>query len=394
MQLNIGNKIRELRRRDGRTQEALAEALGVTGQAVSRWESGGSYPDMEIMPAIANYFGVTIDELFGYHNERSQKVDMLVSRIDDMNFRNNGVNINIDECISLAREAMIEFPGNEKIMLCLASVLYNAGYVRYGEYHLIDDEGYGIYDTERHRTYNEWKEAIMLYEKLLKTLEEGELRHRAIRELTQLYLNTGEHERAMRLVETAPSIYGSRELLRINACDGKKHAEAYGKAILNLISACANLMIGGVLANGQNMTPTEKVQSIRGAIALFHQACPDGNYGNSHSFIARMYTLLSLYLWLDGKRDEAFDALDQSLEHFKMFEKCCAQENAMYSAPLVRLVKIDKLQACANDPAYPHTHAASLVEDWPWWSVDEDPLVRNEIQADPRWAAWVAKTQA
>jgi transcriptional regulator with XRE-family HTH domain len=61
MQLNIGAKIRELRKRDGRTQDALAEALGVTAQAVSRWESGGSYPDMEMIPAIANYFHISID---------------------------------------------------------------------------------------------------------------------------------------------------------------------------------------------------------------------------------------------------------------------------------------------------------------------------------------------
>lgn len=44
MQLNIGTKIRELRHRDGRTQDNLADALGVTAQAVSRWESGAVIP--------------------------------------------------------------------------------------------------------------------------------------------------------------------------------------------------------------------------------------------------------------------------------------------------------------------------------------------------------------
>ena len=73
MKLSVGETIRALRRRDGRTQEALAEALGVTGQAVSRWEAGGSYPDLELIPAIAHFFGVSIDELFGYTSERDNK---------------------------------------------------------------------------------------------------------------------------------------------------------------------------------------------------------------------------------------------------------------------------------------------------------------------------------
>lgn len=50
MQIDLGRKIRELRRYHHRTQENLAEALGVTAQAVSRWESGGSYPDMNLIP--------------------------------------------------------------------------------------------------------------------------------------------------------------------------------------------------------------------------------------------------------------------------------------------------------------------------------------------------------
>ena len=66
MQLNLGQKIRELRRRDGRTQETLAEAIGVTSQAVSRWEANGGYPDMDMIPSIANYFNISTDELLSY----------------------------------------------------------------------------------------------------------------------------------------------------------------------------------------------------------------------------------------------------------------------------------------------------------------------------------------
>ncbi len=153
MQIKLGEHLRELRLRDGRTQEELAQALGVTAQAVSRWEKGICYPDMELLPSIANYFGVSIDNLFGYNNEREAKINEIAERINEMNLRNNGRDVCLDECIRLAREALVEFPCNETIMLCLASVLYNAGYVRHGEYHLIDSDGYNVYDTDRHRTY-------------------------------------------------------------------------------------------------------------------------------------------------------------------------------------------------------------------------------------------------
>lgn len=394
MQLNLGTKIRELRRRDGRTQEALAEALGVTSQAVSRWESGGSYPDMNLIPPIANYFGVTIDELFGYSNERDKKVDMLVSKIYDMKRKNNGVDRNIGECIAFARNALVEFPGNEKLMLSLASVLYTAGGVRYGEHHLIDEEGYSVYDSQRHRGYAEWREAIPLYEKALETLANGALRDRAVEELSQLYVNVGAYDKALALAESAPKMWNSREFLRIYACDGKQQAKAFGEALLCTVHSCAALMVHTTTAYQQNLTAAEKVRSIRGAIELFDHVCTDGNYGEHNSFIAHMYLLLSLYLWLEGSRDEAFEALEQSLIHYRMFEEVCRKKNAAYTAPLVHLVNVDLTCEMIPDPSDPSTTAASLPEDWPWWSVPEESQVKKEIQSDPRWKDWVAKTQA
>ena len=64
--INIGNKIRELRKKKGITQEALASVLSVSPQAVSKWESGLTYPDMEMIPVIAGYFEVSMDILFDY----------------------------------------------------------------------------------------------------------------------------------------------------------------------------------------------------------------------------------------------------------------------------------------------------------------------------------------
>ena len=64
--MNLGNKIRELRRRSNLTQEQLAASLNISAQAVSKWEMGASYPDMTMIPTIAAFFEVTLDELFDF----------------------------------------------------------------------------------------------------------------------------------------------------------------------------------------------------------------------------------------------------------------------------------------------------------------------------------------
>lgn len=62
----LGRNIARLRRQAGRTQEDLARCLGVTFQAVSRWETGQSLPDAALLPALARALGTGLDELFGY----------------------------------------------------------------------------------------------------------------------------------------------------------------------------------------------------------------------------------------------------------------------------------------------------------------------------------------
>ena len=64
--MTIGNKIKILRTNKGITQEQLAEQLHISGQAVSKWENETSQPDINMLPTLAEYFGITIDELLDY----------------------------------------------------------------------------------------------------------------------------------------------------------------------------------------------------------------------------------------------------------------------------------------------------------------------------------------
>ena len=389
MQLDLGNNIRQLRRQNHKTQEALADALGVTSQAVSRWESGGSYPDMNLSPSIANFFGVSIDELFGYKSDREQRIDALAAEIDRLNEQNNGEDVCITECIALARSALVEFPGNEKLMSSLASALLKAAYVRYGEHHIIDADGYHVYDTKLHQNYAEWNEAVILYEKVLKTLPYGKLRDRAIEELSQLYLNLGEYEKNKMLAETAPSMWNSKEFLHTRIYDGKRGVQATSETLLTLIRACAQLMVSITISEHQHLSAKEKANNIASAIRLFELICPDGNYGCYHAYIVSLELQLSLYLWLDNQQDAAFAALNQAKANGLKFITVCENGIAYYTAPLVRFVE----EKTVCDAKMARQDYETMAENWPWWNVPEAEQVKKEMQADSRWASWVASIQ-
>ncbi len=94
----IGQTIKQLRRARGVTQEELAGALNVTYQAVSKWENETAQPDIMMMPALASYFGVTIDELFGYKLDVMTNKERMIRYMDkngilvrgDVDLKNGG----------------------------------------------------------------------------------------------------------------------------------------------------------------------------------------------------------------------------------------------------------------------------------------------------------------
>ncbi len=72
MKLKTGENIRNYRKKNGLTQEQLAEKLWTSPQTISRWENGTTYPDIETLPMIASFFGITVDALLGCSNKQKE----------------------------------------------------------------------------------------------------------------------------------------------------------------------------------------------------------------------------------------------------------------------------------------------------------------------------------
>ena len=77
MNETVGKRIALLRKEKGITQEGLAEMLGVSGQAVSKWENDQTCPDISLLPQLAKILGVTVDELLSGKQELVSSVRLL-----------------------------------------------------------------------------------------------------------------------------------------------------------------------------------------------------------------------------------------------------------------------------------------------------------------------------
>lgn len=383
MQINIGQKIRELRLRDNRTQAETADALGVSPQAVSRWEMGTTYPDLELLPAIANYFGTSIDGLFGFRSEREAKIAAIV--------REANSEMDVDKRLTMLRGALVEFPGNDKIMYQLAAALSEAGWRNLHEHLRYNEDGCLVHDIERHQENHYWSESVKLFETVIAESKDPEILHDSTYNLTLLYCNLGQYEKGLALAERMPPLRYSRELMRSYAVDGAEYNRYAGASLVELANEFANQMVYSLMSKKANFAGDLPVRMLSGTLALLDLLFEDGNMGGYHSAACDLLMYLSEHQWRCGMHDEAFASLDKALEHAKKFnalyDSVKSEDDPTFTAPLLSSVPMQK-----NRWGYGKI-APDLADHWPIWVMPEFDDVYAEITADPRWDEWVKRTK-
>lgn len=377
MKLTLGDKIKELRIRDGRKQEDLAKALGVSNQAVSRWEKDGCYPDMEIIPAIANYFGVSIDELFGYQNDRDKKVISIIDRVKEYDIHNKDDLKSAEECIMVLRNGLAEFPNNESLLITLAETLWEVGWLNHDNWLGYDKNGYiqYHYDAEKKNLY--WKECLKICDNLVENTSDNNVFTRAIVIIVPLLRNFGEFDKAISFALRMPKLTQSQEYLLTEATDGKISGEYNGRFLLEAARHLSEQLVFCITSNIKNFDSDMPIEKVKGAIALFNMICSDGNMGEHHDFLSKLYMYLSALQWKYGKPDDAFDSLTKSFEHAELYDQLFYKDKHEYTAPFVKSIEYE--MGVHRDVV------KSLLDEFPYYRIPDSAKIKSEMMTDLRW---------
>ena len=293
MNIKIGAIIKKLRQENNVTQDTLATAIGVTPQAISRWEAEGGYPDIELLPALADFFSVSIDELLGYKlSEREQELADIKKEIDRIAEVGS-----IEEQVAYVRSVFAKYPNDNEIRESLAVSLY-----------LLWEE------TRDESLPNEIEN---LSNTILKECDDEDTRYGAILALISLYARTDRHEKAKEIVcQLSPMKYCRETTLSLGIGDGK--TKFYIQHEINILTdslglAIRNLVLNEDLPNDPSTWET-KIEMLSVANRLYFLI-----YGEDllyhHGRIAYNNWLISTYQMSLGQTEDALDSLEKMCDH-------------------------------------------------------------------------------
>lgn len=217
MNLLIGENIKRMRRERNLTQEEVANHLGISFQSVSKWERGEGYPDITMLPALANYFGTSIDELLGMGvTVKKEKYDE-INRIWAYNNK-NGLH---SENVKLMKDALKIFPNDALLLVQLSTSLEK------------------IDGTEEEKD-GYLRESIAVQEQILRYGEDSEVRGSTLFNICFAYQKIGEYDKAIEYAKKLPNLYKARENALVYFLEGEEKRRAAKEAITPLAWAIAH----------------------------------------------------------------------------------------------------------------------------------------------------------
>lgn len=250
MKLQIGENLKRLRRARDMTQEDLAALLGVSYQSVSRWENGACYPDLELLPAIADFFGLSVDQLLGVNAaQEQQRVQKYLDRFQEAISQGR-----IDDCIAIAREGVAEHPNSYPLLNKLMYALFASG-----------DESGNIPNWEENmRKYDQ--EIVTLGQRIMKYCPDEDIRMDSTIMLAFQHCEMGRKAEGRRIYETLPSQQYCRELHMGRCLDENEKLPFFRKHILtsfsNLSAGLFNLTDGRLLPDAQLISVYQKMFAL------------------------------------------------------------------------------------------------------------------------------------
>lgn len=245
MGINLGEKLKSLRKEKNLSQEKLANYLNVSFQAVSKWENATTYPDIELLPEIARFFGITVDELL-----QAEKID---ERNLYSEFENRACEFyrsdEIEKVLSIWQEAYQKMPNKIEVKEMLMSTYFDIDKIKYQ------------------------KEIVEIGTEINNSDCDSYYKGQAIEQIARTYAACGNSDMAEKWVIKAFSIMHSREMLFVQITeDGEEMLSEFSFAnywYLNSlfymsarIAGCNNIPGGAAYVQAVNKAVTQIYDSF------------------------------------------------------------------------------------------------------------------------------------
>ena len=280
MEITLSENLKDLRYKKGNTQEDLAAYLDISFQAISKWERNETYPDITLLPKIAAYYNVNIDDLLGVGKIR--EAEKFTEYYDKSDAYQRKADFDSDRL--LWAEAFKEFPNNYNVMF------------RY----------MGTLPDERA------DEKITIAERLLK--ESPDHRNGLISHLCNLYARLGNEEKAEEYAHKATLIDNTEAHLLSQIYKGAKLVETVQLNLLTEFVYFADDEIYSMTWKG-DFNNDEKRKARQRSLKLYEWLYEDGDYGFYNTRVARIYADLAIFDAADKNTDGVIYNLSLTAEH-------------------------------------------------------------------------------